>query len=379
MTRIDRYLLTTFLRIFLIAQISLTGMFVVIHLFTNLDELTDQTTATRSLFQVVAGFYGPRVLDFFDRSLAILLLVAGVFTLAMMQRRQEMTAVEAAGIPRLRLLRPVLVGAVGLTCLAVANRELLIPRYRETLVSTAQNWKNPDAKSSANLHKDHVWGYLVSTCAVDSHSGEVSKPVVQLPVHLSRRIPRIAGTAAQWQPASEQHAAGLLLTLDSEAPPLPPSPDLKAGDLTAIHFAANNPWLKPNQVFVVSSLGLDELAYGRQLTDYTSLPDMIATLRRPSQWYSQANRIAVHARIVRPLLDLSLVLVGLPLILGWTDRNLFVAALVGVGIAGLFSLVVVGSQLLGNYSLIRPAALSAWLPVMVFLPLAIPASRLMLR
>lgn len=379
MTRFDRYLLASFLRIFLIAQISLTGMFVVIHLFTNLDELTDQTTAERSLVQVVAGFYGPRVLDFFDRSLAILLLLAGVFTLAMMQRRQEMTAVEAAGIPRLRLLRPILLGAVLLTCVAVANRELLIPRYRETLISTAQNWKNPDASSTANLHKDHVWGYLVSTRAVDSRSGMVTAPVVQLPVHLSRRISRIAGAAAVWQPANDQHAAGLLVTLDSEAPPLPPSHDLKSGDLTAIHFPADNPWLRPGQVFVVSSLGLDELAYGRQLTDYTSLPDMIATLRRPSQWYSQANRIAVHSRIVRPLLDLSLVLVGLPLILCWTDRNLFVAALLGVGIAGMFSLAVVGCQLLGNYSLIRPAALSAWLPLMVFLPLALPASRLMLR
>ncbi len=41
MTIVDRYLLVLFFKIFLICLISFTGLFIVVHLFTNLDELVE--------------------------------------------------------------------------------------------------------------------------------------------------------------------------------------------------------------------------------------------------------------------------------------------------------------------------------------------------
>jgi len=379
MTRLDRYLLGNFLRIFLISLVSLTGMFVVIHLFTNLDELMELVTEGRSLPVVAMEFYGPRTLDFFDRTVAVLLLVSGIFSLAMMQRRQEMTAIQAAGIPALRLLRPIILASVILIAISVYNREFVIPEYREALISTAQNWKDAPEDLPPNFHKDHALGLLISVSEVDKESSTMLKPVVQIPIHLSRRVSRISGQSANWLPANANRPSGLLVNQVSDWEKMANEPDLAIGTRKTVYFPASNDWLKPHQVYVATTLNLDELAYGRQMTAYTSLPDMIATLRRPSQWYSQDYRIAVHSRIVRPLLDLSLILVGLPIVLTQSGRNLFLAAMLCVATMGLFSLTVIGSQMLGSLSLIRPPALSAWLPVIIFLPLSVLTSRLMLK
>ncbi len=379
MTRLDRYLLGNFLRIFLISLISLTGMFVVIHLFTNLDELMEMVTADRSLMKVAIDFYGPRSLDFFDRTVAVLLLMSGIFSLALMQRRQEMTAIEAAGIPKLRLLRPIVFASIVLIAISVVNREMVIPGFRESLISTAQNWREAPEDLPPNFHKDHALGLLISVADVSKEKGTMLKPVVQLPIHLSRRVSRISGLTATWLAGNANRPAGLLINKVTDFEKLQNESDLSVGTRKTIYFAATNKWLQPHQVYVATTLNLEELAYGRQMTDYTSLPDMIATLRRPSQWYSQNFRIAVHSRIVRPLLDLSLLLVALPIVLTQSSRNLFLASMTCVGIMGLFSLTVLGSQMLGSLSLVRPPALSAWLPVIVFLPLSVLTTRLMLK
>lgn len=100
MTIFDRYLLFQFSKIFLICFASMAGLFVVFHIFTNLDEVVEISGTTGGFHRLVQEFYGPRVLDFFNRMAAVLILVAAVFSLALMQRRRETTATEAAGITK---------------------------------------------------------------------------------------------------------------------------------------------------------------------------------------------------------------------------------------------------------------------------------------
>ena len=74
MTIFDRYLLTFFFKILLICFISFAGLFIVIHAFTNLEEvgaIIDQSDGLEKLF---FEFYGPQVLDLFNRMSGILIL-----------------------------------------------------------------------------------------------------------------------------------------------------------------------------------------------------------------------------------------------------------------------------------------------------------------
>ena len=108
-TIIDRYMLRQFLQVLVICFLSLAGLYIVIDAFGHLDHFVDYADAHGNLLSTMGEFYAYRSLAFFDWMSGILALVAAMFTVTWIQRHHEMTALMAAGIPRLRVLRPVLV------------------------------------------------------------------------------------------------------------------------------------------------------------------------------------------------------------------------------------------------------------------------------
>ena len=54
--------------------------------------------------------------------------------------------------------------------------------------------------------------------------------------------------------------------------------------------------------------------------------------------------MAIHARIVQPLLDMTLLFLGLPLVVTRESRNVFVAMGICMVVTTAFTLVVVGMQ-----------------------------------
>ena len=108
MTIIDRYLLFAFVKILGICFLSFAGLYIVIHLFTNLDRVGEVVEHQGGYKVLFTEFYGPQLLDLFSRMTGFLILISGIFSITMMQRRREMTAIEAAGITKARIVRPVI-------------------------------------------------------------------------------------------------------------------------------------------------------------------------------------------------------------------------------------------------------------------------------
>ncbi len=77
----------------------------------------------------------------------------------------------------------------------------------------------------------------------------------------------------------------------------------------------------------------------------------------------------VGLSFLRPLLDVTLLCLGIPLVLGHENRNVFISIGLCLVVVTVFMLVVIGSQYLGAIYLLDPA-LAAWLPLMIFVPLA---------
>ena len=111
-TIIDRYMLRQFLQVLAICFLSLAGLYIVIDAFNHLDHFVDFADTYGSLLATMGKFYAYRSLAFFDWMSGTMALVAAMFTVTWIQRHHEMTALLAAGIPRLRVLRPVLVAAI---------------------------------------------------------------------------------------------------------------------------------------------------------------------------------------------------------------------------------------------------------------------------
>ena len=111
MTIVDRYLFFLFLKTFLICFLSFTGLYVVVHLFSHLDEMValSKDDGWATLFY---EFYGPRVAELFDKTAGILTLVAAIFSVSLLQRRREFTALESSGITKARILRPIFLTSI---------------------------------------------------------------------------------------------------------------------------------------------------------------------------------------------------------------------------------------------------------------------------
>jgi lipopolysaccharide export system permease protein len=104
---------------------------------------------------------------------------------------------------------------------------------------------------------------------------------------------------------------------------------------------------------------------------------LIAGLHNPSVDYGADVRVAIHSRIVQPLLDVVLIFLGLPLVARRESRNVFLAIGVCMAVTTIFMLTVTGCQRLGEISLINPPALAAWAPLMIFVPSAVGLSHAM--
>lgn len=371
MTILDRYLLLLFIKIFLVCVLSFSGLFVIIHLFSNLDELT-AISKTIGWPQLFVDFYLPRMAELFDQTAAVWTLVAAVFAVSIMQRKRELTAIEAAGITRSRILRSVFLCSIMIIGLMIVNREWLLPQVKDRLVRTAQNWNDTENVSMGIVHDVHT-GMKIRGAALSISEGKISNADIQLPVDISEHLPRIEASIALVTPANEHHAAGLLLRQITNPPRSWELNSIGNETQTYVHWPGDAKWLQPNECFVVCNFDPYQAAYGRKLLDYQSVSEMMHELRQPRLWFGNGSQINLHSRVLQPVLDLTLLMLGLPLIISRTEKNIFASAGLCFLIVGGLQLTIIGCHSLGEYSLIKPIALAAWLPAILFTPLAVVA------
>src|SRR5207302_2802570 len=98
------------------------------------------------LLSIMCEYYGYRSLSFFDRTSGTLALIAAMFTLTSFQRYNEMTALMAAGLPKWRIVRPIILAAMVISGLAMFNREIVIPGVRDKFSRNAQDLSGESAK-----------------------------------------------------------------------------------------------------------------------------------------------------------------------------------------------------------------------------------------
>lgn len=235
MTIVDRYLLFQFLKIFLVCFISFAGLFIVIHVFSNLDEVVKVTGEEGGLQSLLLEFYGPRVLDFFNRMAGVLILVSAVFAISMMQRRRETTATEAAGITKARLVMPILIAAVGIIALAAVSRELYIPQYRSTLVRSLTNWTK-DGAVVMHHQKDVVTGILVQGKELHIDESKITEIQLTLPRTIKTQHLDIRADSGVIQPADAERNSpvGILLKKGVEPVELLTSDSLSLNEQTVV-------------------------------------------------------------------------------------------------------------------------------------------------
>lgn len=367
-TIIDRYMLRQFAQVLVICFLSLIGLYTVIDLFGHLDHFVDFAEKNGGFLKTLAAFYGFRAFWFFDRLSGVLTLTAVMFTVTWIQRHNEMTALLAAGVTRLRVLRPVLVAAIFVSLLAAANRELVIPNIRHRLSLDSKNLGGNQA-ASMQPRFDSQTEILIGGDTIVPAEKKIIAANFVLPRSMDRYGRRLIARDAQYLPAQGQLPSGYLLSGVTSPAPLLQQPSLTIGDQRVVVTPRDADWLKPDQLFVVSGVSFEFLSAGSSWRDFASTRELVHELRSPSTDLGADVRVAIHSRLMAPFLDTTLLFLGLPFVVTRTNRNPFIAVGLCLSVVTLFMGIVLGCQSLGANGWLQPA-LAAWLPVLIFAPIA---------
>jgi lipopolysaccharide export system permease protein len=373
-TSIDRYLVVVYARTLLVTFASLVGLYVVIDGANNLDEFwTHGNHRPLEAIKVVAEYYTPRLLQFFDMTSGLLAMLAAAFVLTTIGRTNELTALMAAGIGPARIIRPLLSASILVALLGVANRETGLPRVRDSLAKNAQDWRGETGRKCTPKY-DIRTDILISGQSTYANQKRISAPLFRLPVEFKTWGRQITAKDAYFQLATADHPSGYRLAGVKQPANLMQLGTQSLAGKSVLFSPADTPWLKPDECFVASVVTFEQLSTGSAWRQNLSSWELITGLWNQTIEPGADIRLTLHARFVRPLIDLSLVLLGIPLVLSHGSRNIFMASLVGIGLVGAVWLVDAGAGALGrNYLLSAPVA--AWIPVLIFGPLAYTFSR----
>lgn len=371
MTRIDRYLLTLYTRVLLICFLSVCGLLIVVDVFSNLDEFVRSAEHDESsLLSVLAGYYGPYMLSIFERLSGLLALLALLFTIAWLNKTHELTALLAAGVTKRRVIRPLLLASMFVILGAAGLREFAVPLYQDRLDRNPQDLTGDvprpirptyDPHATALLQGKHLLpinreivapslkiqgGPLAKTCGSNVlaaralyQPGDGTKPAGYLFIDVSypKNIDQLVSTYA------EPEGTPILLT------------------------SFDNDWIPPGSCFLVSDIEYEMLRGGSAWKQFASTGELIEHLKTATARSGDDIRVQIHQRFVRPAIDWTVLLLGIPVLLLRPDRHMFWVAGACLGIVAGFTAVVMALAAVGTAGTIPPV-LAIWLPLLVFFP-----------
>lgn len=373
MKTFDRYLLRLFIKVILACFLSMAGLYVVIDAFSNLDEFVGY-----GRIEVVADYYSARLPWFFDRASGLLALVAAMFAVTWLQRTNELTALMAAGVTTRRVIQPLLAAAIIVSVLAVANRELLIPAVREKLVRNAQDWLG-DKPRSVDSVTDNRTDILIGGRAGYVNEQRIEEPRFTLYRKLGGFGRQLEAANAKYYEPTDERPGGYLLDEVTEPVSLKGIQSVIIKGQPVILTPHDTPQqllkLEPNQCFVVSNVSFSNLVGGRQWRELASTSELVEGLRNPSLDFGLQTRVTMHSRFVQPFLDLTLFVLGLPLVLSRQNRNVFVAVGMCVGVVIAYFAVMIVCQGMGASGFLLTPAQAAWCPLLILAPIAAALSQ----
>lgn len=355
---IDRQLIRSYFKAYLICFVSLVSLFIVIDLFTNIDDFTQKSESLLDALTHIFGFYSYKTSYIFDKLSEAIVLLGAMFTVAWMQRHNELLPLLSAGVCTQRVVRPVLFCACLMLGLTVVNKELIVPQIAPKLLNE---------RSDPNGQNDlaQPWAYEPNGIHIE---GKVASRRDQLVRCFCVTIP-------------EHMGAGLVHLMAEEARYFPPD-DCRKGKggwlLTATQPPQLDNWnnadvlemIDPGKYFLYThDVNFEVLTRNSKWYLYTSTTQLYMEMCKPESKRLSTMAVEFHMRLTRPILGMVLVFLGLSIILRDQNRNIFIAAGLCLIMCAVVHGTMFGCKHFGDHGYLSPA-LAAWLPVLFYGPMA---------
>lgn len=359
LTIIDRQMLGAFFKAYIVCLVSMLSLYVVVDLFTNLDDFTGKNKSWQRVAIDIGAFYGYRLSQIFDRLCEAIVLLAAMFTIAWTQRNNELVPLLSCGVSVHRVVAPVLGGAFALLGLAVFNQEVLVPAISDKLMSEKDD---PHAANMIQVRSGYEPnGMHFEGDKADRTARAVQNLRVTVPESLAGNLIHITAKTAIFHPDPEGGRGGKWELLQT-APREIEGWDRETQLLEAVDTG--------RYLLHVREMGFDAITRNPNWFGFASTIRIYQEMQRPDASRAPGLAVLFHSRLVRPLVGMVLVMLGLSVILRDQNRNIFISAGMCLVLCCLFFGAAYTAKMLGDNDMVHPA-LAAWLPLMLFGPYAL--------
>jgi lipopolysaccharide export system permease protein len=354
---LDRELIRSYLKSYLICLVSLLSLYIVIDLFTNIDDFADRHQGLVPVLKHIGVHYAYRSSYIFDKLCEAIVLLAAMFTVAWMQRNNELVPLLSAGVSTRRVIRPVLIAAAAMLVLTTVNQELIIPRIAADLL---RDRDDPRGERDVLVHgayepnNIHIEGRLANR-----RTRVVKDFECTIPESLAGNLNWLRAKEARYvPPGNGPRSGGWLLTGTQPA-------ELEGWDNPSVLEM-----IDPGKFFLYTTeVDFDAITRSRTWYVFASTARLREELNKPDSTRLAAMAVLFHMRLTRPILGLLLVCLGLSVILRDQNRNVFISTGLCLILCAVFFGACFACKHLGDNEYLSPA-LAAWLPVLCFGPLA---------
>lgn len=359
MTHLDRHLALSFVRAWLICFSSLVSLYVIIDLFNKLDDFLEitQGQGAVSLLATMASYYGCQVTVIFDRLCSIILMLAAMFTVGWLQRNNELIPLLAAGVPIRRILQPLWGVAFAFIALVVINREWLMPELASALQQNPRDLRGVRVLGISGSYEPD--GVLLEGKLAHQQDFLVEYFVATIPERIAGSLLVLQAREARYVPPSAEPLSGGWLMTETVPAEIPQLTNSRLTQIDAGKF-----FLKTEVV------DFDMLTRGKAWHQFASLRALRNDLDRPGARYLQLIAMQIHLRLTAPLSMLLMLAMGMGMVLVNRDRHFLINAGLTLLTAGCFYGIQMAARHLGENEYLAPG-LAAWLPILIFGPLAV--------
>jgi lipopolysaccharide export LptBFGC system permease protein LptF len=368
---LDRYVISTFLKNYFISFFVLIGMYITLDMVFNFDELVQVQEHVQGMsgvdsamlvIRAAADYYFYQLFTIFVQLSGMIPVVAAAFTLIRLSRFNELSAMLSAGVPLLRVASPMIIVALILNGLLLLDQELLIPQIIPKLVRSKQEAGQETASKEFQISamQDDKYG-VVNVARYRPGPGNPTMYELTLVERDKDLQPTAMVTAkrAEWEPET----ASWRLIEGRRVEGL--------GYATGRKIEDNFPYYKsnvtPEEINLYRSGNYVELLSTHRIDEL---------LDRPQSYGTVALLRVKHSRFTQPLVNIILLLLAIACVLSREPTRLKSAATWCLLLTGLcMATTFLGQQLTGAPP--KPTwapqwpAIMAWLPILIFGPIAV--------
>lgn len=342
-SRLDNYILRAFIPTFFMCLIIISGIYVIVDLLQKLGEFVDMggdafSTGLRYytyLFPVIIFQFFPAIT-----------LIAVCIVLVRMAKNREILAMQVAGISLYRILLPIFIVTVFMSFASFGDQEWIIPRFGQRLETLRQTSFNNtfqqnlllDDKENRTLMR--IWKY-------NNRTQQMKSVFILARYENGKKKFTINADEGRWLGNNTWLLTKVVKHIYDE----------------------RGRWIAPVQQIdnlefesAITPMELGKIKLDPSLLNFEQLKELCKN--EPD---NPRNSMLFHSRIAYTLTHFVLLLLGIPMVVGFErlSRNLFLRVGFCVLICGIFySLSFVCSNL-GNTGILHPV-LASWLPIVIF-------------